>query len=177
MPKLIFWQQLLKNSSYLPILHLTIYPFPNKTWKHEKMLFLGNFFQIQKTHFNILPTDVAVSEAEQKMKRSYCKLVESMMKLEWTQVKRLVLQCWGGSRSLMEALKHISNLYLSLFSVERCSTSTLICLRTSLAFLFPWYSIQAWPCWSLWTFSLRSGGLTVLIHVIPAPCSTKSLCK
>lgn len=28
-----------------------------------------------------------VSEAEQKMQRSYCKLVQSIVKLEWTEVK------------------------------------------------------------------------------------------
>lgn len=53
------------------------------------MSFLLNFFQIQKTHFNILPTDVVVPEAEQKMKRSYCKPVQSILKLEWMEVKEI----------------------------------------------------------------------------------------
>lgn len=63
-----FWQQIVKNPSYLPILHLTTYPsLLKQNLKAWKVLFVVFFFQIQKTHFNILPMDAAVWVIEQKM--------------------------------------------------------------------------------------------------------------
>jgi len=48
-----------------PILHLTIHPsLPKHKLETSKMLFLLNFFEIQKTDFSILPMQLALSEAD-----------------------------------------------------------------------------------------------------------------
>lgn len=57
------------------------------------MTFLLIFSEIQDIHFNILPKHLPVSEAHQKTKRSYCKPIQSVKRLEWTQGKEQVLWC------------------------------------------------------------------------------------